>query len=574
MLILRRLREYVLLYPFLGLLGAYSIQIPAGCNSPIFCTGELLEKVQLAGIFHDSKTFVDLKLKYSQSEVLANFAKLMNESMRNPTREQLNIFVKTNFEDGNELTNWSPPDFNPSPPILDTIKDPILKQFAKDIIGIWPKLGRRVDPAVVQQPERYSFVPVPNGFIVPGGRFKELYYWDSYWIVRGLLISNMVETAKGMIENLLYLVENIGYIPNGSRVYYLGRSQPPLLTAMVAEYIEKTGDLAWLQKHLPTVEKELHYWLNRQNVTVKFNGKSYVLLRYIADKSLTGPRPESYNEDYKVASELPQRQREKFYFEMKSAAESGWDFSSRWFATANNSSIGNRTNVHASRILPVDLNAIFAGALELAGNFRNILKNKREARKWWSLAKYWRASIKAVLWHRTDGVWYDYDSHAKAPRRHFYPSCVTPLWSGAVEELDAPFYASRIVRYLLTIDALKYPGGIPTSLEKSGEQWDFPNAFPPLQSIVIAGLEASGYEEARVLAREQANIWIKANYLGYSKWQKMFEKYSAVEPGTGGGGGEYILQDGFGWTNGIILELLQEYGSTLSMSNPIVSQFK
>lgn len=557
------------IYPVLGLLNAYSqtLVVPA-CNSSVYCAGEMLHRIQLARIFPDSKTFVDMKLMFSPNHTLADFSELMHDTKQNPSREQLASFVGKHFEPGNELENWMPPDFNPSPPILDTIIDPKLKLFAKNVIGIWAKLGRRVKPDVAQRPELYSFISVPNGFIVPGGRFKELYYWDSFWIVRGLLLSDMTETAKGMIENLLYLVNKHGYIPNGSRLYYLGRSQPPLLTAMVASYLSATKDLVWLKRHILTVEKELQYWLDKKKVTVELDGNKYVLLRYISDTNSKGPRPESYYEDYTNSRGLPtEERRQEFYEEMKSAAESGWDFSSRWFVTPSSEPVGNLTDVHATRILPVDLNSIFAEALQLAGEFRNLLNNRREAQKWWSLAKYWRNSIENVLWDPADGTWYDYDSLARTRRRHFHPSCATPLWARAVEPENAPKYAERLVRYLHSSGALDFPGGIPASVLHSGEQWDYPNAWPPLQSILIGGLDMSGYDGAVNLAKEQAKLWIRSNYLGYSTYNKMFEKYSAVQPGHQGGGGEYGVQEGFGWTNGVILELLAKYGEELFDEN-------
>ncbi|XP_063533891.1 trehalase-like [Cydia strobilella] len=552
------------LYPVLGLLNAYSQAFITSCNSSIYCTGEMLHRIQLAKIFPDSKTFVDMKLLFSMSDTLADFAQLMHDTQRNPSREQLTKFVGEHFEPGNELENWIPPDFNPSPPILDRITHPKLKVFAKNVIAIWATLGRKVKPVVHQNPDRYSLISVPNGFIAPGGRFKELYYWDSYWIVRGLLLSDMAETARGMVENILYLVDKFGYMPNGGRLYYLGRSQPPLLTAMVADYYAVSEDLAWLKRHIPTVENELQYWLNTKKVTVEINGNQYVLLRYYSEEESKGPRPESYYEDYTTARFLPSEDlRQEFYKEMRGVAESGWDFSTRWFVSASSDPVGNLTDVHASRILPVDLNSIFAGALQLTGDLRNQLNDRREAQKWHSLAKYWRRSIENVLWDTSDGTWYDYDSMARVRRKHFYPSCATPLWAGAVEKDDAPKYAARFVRYLHSSGGLDFPGGIPSSLLHSGEQWDYPNAWAPLQSILIGGLDKSGHEEAQKLAKEQAKLWIRSNYLGHSRYTKMFEKYSSVQPGSPGDGGEYGVQNGFGWTNGVILELLANYGDEL-----------
>ncbi|CAH0579003.1 unnamed protein product [Chrysodeixis includens] len=560
------LSRYMPLYPVLGLLGcAQAINIVSVCNSSIYCTGELLRTIQLARIFPDSKTFVDLRLARTENETVSDFTNLMRRTNNEPSREQLKKFIDDNFIDGDELVAWNPPDFDPNPPILEQITDLKLKQFAKDIIDIWPGLGRKVSPDVDRNSEQYSFIYVPNGFIVPGGRFKEMYYWDTYWIVRGLLISNMMQTAKGVIENFLHLVDKLGYVPNGSRIYYLGRSQPPLLTAMVQEYFTATSDITWLEANIDIVERELQYWLAKKRITVTINSKQYMLLRYKADKDDKGPRPESYYEDCATSTILPENKRDDFYMEMKSAAESGWDFSSRWFVTAENLTSANLSDVHVTRIIPVDLNSMFAGALQIMGDLRYQLKDRRSAQKWWSLAKYWRIAIDNVLWNQEDGVWYDYDLVAKAPRKHFYPSCVTPLWAGAVEPTSAPVYAAHLVKYLRSSNALSFPGGIPTSLWHTGEQWDFPNAWPPLQSIVIGGLEKSGNEEAQKLARDQVAIWIRANYIGYSKWKKMFEKYSSLQPGEHGSGGEYIVQSGFGWTNGIVLELLQRYGKVLTL---------
>ncbi|CAG9584378.1 unnamed protein product [Danaus chrysippus] len=555
----------VQIYPVLGLLGyAHAFTTPI-CNSSIYCTGELLHTVQLARIFPDSKTFVDLKLQRTENETLNDFAKLMKETNNKPSRERLMNFVDQNFAEGNELEHWMPPDFDPNPPILEQISNPKLKAFAKSVISLWAKLGRKVQSDVMLNPDQYSFLYVPNGFIVPGGRFKELYYWDSFWTIRGLMISNMTKTARGMIENLLHLVGKYGYVPNGSRVYYLGRSQPPLLAAMVASYYEATGDLAWIEQHISTVEKELHYWLDNKKVTVEINGNKYMLLRYLADKKDRGPRPESYYEDYTNSRIFPNEdRRDDFYMEIKSAAESGWDFSSRWFISASGV-IGNLTDVHASRILPVDLNAIFAGALQTVGDLRNTLKHRREAQKWWSLAKYWRSAIENIMYHEADGVWYDYDIQSGSPRKHFYPSCATPLWTKVINETKVDKYALRFINYLKSTGALNFPGGVPSSILHSGEQWDFPNAWPPMQSILIGGLNTSGNIEASKLAKELAGVWIRSNYIGYNNWQKMFEKYSAVNPGHEGGGGEYVVQDGFGWTNGVVLELLQKYGKDLTL---------
>lgn len=124
----------------------------------------------------------------------------MNTTNKNPTKDELKSFVKNNFEEGQELQAWNPPDWKSDPTFLNDIKDSEIKQFAKNIVAIWPHLGRKVRPEVQANQDQYSLVYVENGLIVPGGRFREFYYWDSYWIIDGLIISEMCDTAKGLYD--------------------------------------------------------------------------------------------------------------------------------------------------------------------------------------------------------------------------------------------------------------------------------------------------------------------------------------------------------------------------------------
>lgn len=554
--------HYPSLYTIFTLLGTCT-QAVQECNSSIYCHGELLHTIQLSRLFRDSKTFVDLHLLSPESKVLESFHTLMTDTDKNPTRKQMMAFLDEYFESKIELHTWYPPDFNPNPPFVNKIKDTKLKQFAIDVIGIWPKLGRKVSPDVEKNPNQYSFIYVPKGFIVPGGRFKELYYWDSYWIIRGLLICNMKKTARGMIENFFHLVNEIGYVPNGSRKYYLGRSQPPFLAWMVSDYFTEIEDQSWLKHNIATLEKELRYWLEKKTITVEINRIQYKLLRYVSDKSAIGPRPESYYEDYVYGKTVPRPHRQKFYTEIKTAAESGWDFSSRWFISSRKNPNFNMTDIRTSQILPVDLNSIFAGALQKMGDLTNKVIGSESANVWWKLAEQWRHAIESVMWDAEDGVWYDYDTERKLRRKHFYLSCAAPLWARAIEPWLATDRVRAFIKYLRFTGALQFPGGVPTSLRHTGEQWDYPNAWPPLQAMLIGGLEKSEYEEANRLAKQLMKIWITANYMGYKKHKKMFEKYTCSNPGEHGIGGEYDVQTGFGWTNGYVLELLQRYGDEL-----------
>lgn len=542
--------------------------IPPSCNRPVYCDSNLLHHVQLARIFNDSKHFVDLHLRNDENTTLAAFDDLLAQTNDNPTRDDIQTFVEKYFDSNSELENWKPDDHKDDPPFLNSIRDEALRQFAKDINDIWPILGRKVKPEVFEHPDRYSIVPVTHGFIIPGGRFTELYYWDTYWIIEGLLISGMNDTVKGVIENLIELLKKFGHIPNGSRWYYQRRSQPPLLTAMMSLYIRQTNDLDFLNANIDALEEELKYWLDTQIVTFEKDKGTYTLLRYFAPSK--GPRPESYYEDYQMAQNFTTEERRiEFYNDIKSAAESGWDFSSRWFIGKNGENTGNLKTIHTRNLIPVDLNSIFANALSTMAYFKAILKKPHKAAHWGFLAKQWRSSIDKVLWDDEDGVWYDYDISHHQHRKYFYPSNVAPLWMGAVEKYKVVERAEKILEYLRESQGLDFPGGVPSSLIRSGEQWDFPNAWPPLVSIVVNALDAIGTESSQKLAFHVAQTWVRACHKGFLENKQMFEKYDVEVPGAFGGGGEYTVQLGFGWSNGVVLEFLTKYGRTLTAKDEL-----
>lgn len=541
---------------------AGAVDLPPSCNRPVYCNSTLLHHVQMARIFPDSKTFVDRVMNYDETKTLSDFDRLLNETNQNPSKEQLIEFVNQYFSEQGELEEWQPSDFSDNPIFLNTVKDEALRNFGKGINDIWPLLSRKVRPEVREKPEQFSLVPVTHGFIIPGGRFKEIYYWDTYWIVEGLLISGMRETAKGMIENLIELLTKFGHIPNGSRWYYQERSQPPMLTAMVALYYKYTQDLEFLRANIASLENEISYWLDTQAITFQKGNEFYTLLRYYSPSA--GPRPESYYEDYNITLGLSEQDRTDFYIDTKSAAESGWDFSSRWFITSDGSNNGTLANLHTRFIIPVDLNAIFAGALKNVAYFHSLLKNVRKAAEYGESAKNWMTTIQEVLWDDEAGIWYDFDFRDNVHRKYFYTSNFAPLWQGVVALDLVKINGPRVLNYLKQSTSLNHAGGLPTSLINSGEQWDFPNVWPPEVSIVVNALENIKTNEARELAVNVAQTFVRSCHLGFQEYKQMFEKYDAVRPGQFGGGGEYNVQFGFGWSNGAVLEFLNKYGSILT----------
>ncbi|XP_021931902.1 trehalase-like isoform X3 [Zootermopsis nevadensis] len=530
--------------------------LPPPCDSDIYCYGDLLHVVQMSNIFPDSKTFVDMKMKYSKNETWQSFRELMSRTDNNPNRTDIWKFVNETFDPpGSEFEDWDPVDWTNHPKFLDKIKDPDLQEWARHLHHFWKKLGRKMKDEVRDNEELYSIIYVQHPVIVPGGRFRELYYWDSYWIVRGLLLSEMYGTVRGMLENFLGMVKKYGFIPNGGRIYYLRRSQPPLLIPMVKSYLDATKDIGFLSKNIGSMEEEFQYWMKNHSVTVAKDGKSYSLARYSAPSS--GPRPESYREDYENTRVLiTEAERQDRYTQLKTAAESGWDFSTRWYIT-NSTDRGDLSNTMTQHIVPVELNAILYWNALLLSEFFDALDMPNKTVEYRHLADSWLEAVDNVLWHDEMGIWLDYDLINGIKRNYFYPTNLAPLWTGCFKRKK--LQVGKIMKYLERSQIMMFLGGIPTSLEHSGEQWDYPNAWPPLQYIVIMALEATEDIWAQNLAVEVARRWVRSNFKAFNESHVMYEKYDATFPGGHGSGGEYENQIGFGWTNGVILELLGKY---------------
>ncbi|XP_033641630.1 trehalase-like [Asterias rubens] len=536
-------------------------------RSEIFCDGPLLSAAQNAFIFNDSKTFVDLHLKNDPATVLSDF-----ESLNSTDMGVMQSFVDANFDGpAIEFSPWVPPDWQLSPAILEKIQDPELRAWASDLHTLWKDLGRKIKDDVDINKDQYSLMHVDNPFVVPGGRFREFYYWDSYWIIKGLLLSGMTDTVKGMLSNFISIVDQLGFVPNGNRIYYQRRSQPPFLIPSVNEYLKVTGDFQFVRDNLPTLQKEYEFWMVNRSVEVrKQDGgsvESYTLNRY--NVFMGKPRPESYREDVETAAGLPEVDAAEVYSNLASAAESGWDFSSRWFGQQ-----GTLSSIRTKQIVPVDLNSIMCMNERLLAEFYEQAGDTVKAAEFTTAYQTRRSAIQNVLWKESTGVWLDYDLELSATRDEFYLSNILPMWAGcygsevgaAKHEIDG-----KVLSYLKNEGVLDYPGGVPTSKKNTSEQWDYPNAWPPLQQMLIEALDNSDLKEAKQIAFDLAQKWTLTNYLAYKENKVMYEKYDVTNQGVPGHGGEYGVQAGFGWTNGVIMTLLDEYGDKLKSDVPITT---
>ncbi|XP_076968853.1 trehalase isoform X2 [Tamandua tetradactyla] len=528
---------YLLLLLGLGL--GQQETLPPPCESEIYCHGALLHQVQMAKFFQDDKHFVDMPLSRAPEQVLQSFNELAKAHNHSIPRQQLLGFVQEHFQaPGQELQPWTPGDWKDSPRFLQKISDAKLRAWAGQLHTLWKKLGKKMKPEVLSHPNQFSLIYSEYPFIVPGGRFLEFYYWDSYWVMEGLLLSEMPETVKGMLLNFLRLVETYGHVPNGGRVYYLQRSQPPLLTLMMARYVTHTNDTAFLREHIGTLALELDFWAEKRNISISSGGSSYALNRYHVPYG--GPRPESYSKDAELADTLPEGAREALWAELKAGAESGWDFSSRWLVGGTNPN--SLSSIRTSKLVPVDLNAFLCQAEELMSHFYSILGNDSQATKYRNLRAQRLAALNTVLWDEEKGAWFDYDLENGKKNQEFYPSNLAPLWAGCFSD---PAVADKALKYLEDNRILAFQHGIPTSLLKTGQQWDFPNAWAPLQDLVIRGLDKSHSPRTQEVAFQLAQNWIRTNFDVYSRKSAMYEK------------------EGFGWTNGVVLMLLDRYGDRL-----------
>ncbi|XP_015122762.1 trehalase isoform X2 [Diachasma alloeum] len=536
---------------------------PPPCPSEIYCQGPLLHTVQMANLYPDSKTFVDMKMKKSAAETLTAFHRMMNSTNQSPSKGNIQHFIDNNFDPpGSEFETWIPGDWRAEPKFLARVKDGELRKFASDLNDIWKLLGRKMTDDVRVNEHLYSIIYVPHPVIVPGGRFREFYYWDSYWIMKGLLLSEMFTTVRGMLSNFVSIVDKIGLIPNGGRIYYEMRSQPPMLIPMVKEYLDVTKDYDWLRDNLWLLEKEFDFWMTNRTVEVEKDGRNYTLARFYEESS--GPRPESYREDYSNSLLFrTSEDRENYYRELKTAAESGWDFSSRWFIV-DGTNKGNLSNIKARYIVPVELNAILYYNAVLLAEFNDKMGNASKATIYRHIAEEWKTAVNAVLWHKEVGVWLDYDLLNDIKRDYFYPTNVVPLWTNCYDVTRKEDYVAKVLKYLEKNQIMINLGGIPATLEHSGEQWDYPNAWPPLQYFVIESLDKTGDAWAQRLAYEMSERWVRSNFKAFNATNSMFEKYDATVSGGGGGGGEYEVQLGFGWSNGLVMHLINKYGDRLA----------
>jgi alpha,alpha-trehalase len=509
---------------FLSLIpSAFAADAPTAKPSPDVLLGPLFSDVQSAKLFPDQKTFADAVPKGDPLMILADY-----RMQKTQTSFDLRHFVNVNFDLPKEGEKYVPPEG---------------QNLREHIDGLWSVLTRTTDHAGKWD----SLLPLPEPYVVPGGRFREVYYWDSYFTMLGLAESGHWDKIDDMVANFAYEIDSWGHIPNGNRSYYLSRSQPPFFAFMVELLASNKGDEV-LKTYLPQLEKEYQYWMdgadNLQNGqankrVVKLDDGS-ILNRYWDDKDT--PRPESWLDDVTTAKNNPNRPATEIYRDLRSAAASGWDFSSRWMDDPNQ--LGT---IRTTSIVPVDLNALMFKLEKMIARAAQASGDSAKASKFEALAMARQKGMEANLWNDKEGWYADYDLKTKKVRNQLTAAALFPLYVNAAAKDRAEKVAAATRTRLLK------QGGLSTTTVNSGQQWDAPNGWAPLQWVATVGLQNYNHKK---LAMDVTWRFLSNVQHTYDREKKLVEKYDVSSTGTGGGGGEYPLQDGFGWTNGVTLKML------------------
>ncbi len=368
-----------------------------------------------------------------------------------------------------------------------------------------------------------SLLGLPHPYLVPAYiektefDFNEMYYWDSYFMVQGMLDEEHKDLVIGILDNLIYLFKRFRIIPNASRTYLMGRSQPPFLTSFIFDvYTAYKMDDKWFKDRIDVAKAEYNeVWMgtNKPVAHQVYKGLSrFYDINYLHDLAET---------------------------------ESGWDLTPRF-------------NRRALNYTPIDLNALLYKYETDFARAAKILGDKREAAQWQAKAEQRKKTVDELMWDKTKGLYFDYNFVKQRQGSVISLASYYPLWAGMVTDDQAKSLVKSLKRFehkggLATTDALPVGqfvfGGMPT-------QWAFPNGWAPLHYLIIKGLERYGcHKDARRIAMK----WLKTNLGWFNNHGIFLEKYNVVAPDKPPAKGLYPSQEGFGWTNAVFERLCQEY---------------
>lgn len=508
----------------------------------------------------DSKAFVDMPSRRNLESIEEDFTKiLVGNDILVPTKDleknNINAFyenlnkmpflkteVKNNlksflgqnfYEPGSDLSPHIPVDFREENNLKSKISNPEIRKMVDKLNYTMRDLCREKKNILNSES---TLLNLKYPFFVPGGRFREFYYWDTYWILKGILALDMKDSALNILNNFIDVINQYGHFPNGTRTYYLNRSQIPYFPLMLLElYNYPFFKEKILKEGLPAALKEYNYF--KKNFLPEYNLNFYKVESKF-------PRLESFKEDlslYKNSTDI--------FTETKSVAESGWDFSSRWLFD----------KIKITNLFPTDLNSILYINEVIIAFLLNEIGDLERSKKFSLKAFKRKNSIKKFLFDKTGNEFRDYNFISKTFKKGFYASNMYPL---------IYFVSEKKKVYEILLQNFEYIfgqiGGIPASNVNSSEQWDFPNVWAPYTEA----LENFLYNMGEItLSKHIASTFFMNAYVAYKKNDVFYEKYLSFEIGSTGKGGEYIPQEGFGWTNGTLLSFIKKYGDELMEFN-------
>jgi alpha,alpha-trehalase len=462
---------------------------------------------------------------------------------------------------------------DPKSPALPDGRRPVYISSDEDLSGIERELRRVMPPADFRKielrplPAAPSQIAVqgllylPRPYVVPGGRFNEMYGWDSFFIQMGLLRDGELDLARDMADNLLYEIHRYGKVLNANRTYYLTRSQPPFLTPMVLAVYNRTHDRKWLEEAVPTIETYYRFWTTEPHLTAETG-----LSRYFDTGE--GPAPEVLiseqdaqgRNDYELirdyfrthtvkdydASQYYDAAHDRltalFYKGDRSMRESGFDPSNRF----------GPFSVDIINYNPVCLNSLLYLMETQMAEIAELLNRAGEASVWRGRAQIRSERMNRFMWDSQSGLYCDYDYFHRRIRRYPFLTSFYPMWVGVA----SPDQANRVVRNLKRFER---PGGLQTSDFRSGDQWDAPFGWAPLQWIATQGLRRYGY---RTDAERISKRFLSLVAQEFARHHNIEEKYDVVrrsdDVAKGLRYGYSSNEAGFGWTNAVFTALLDE----------------
>jgi alpha,alpha-trehalase len=432
---------------------------------------------------------------------------------------------------------------------------------------------------------------LPNAYVVPGGRFNEMYGWDSYFIIVGLVRDGRLDLAKGMVENFFFEVEHYGTFLNANRTYYLTRSQPPYLSSMIMEVYQAEkaaghSDRAWLQRAYDYAAKDYQLWVHEPHLAGSTGLSRYFdfgdgpvaeglqdetgYYKNVAAFFLTHPdradhdlvetgagksNPDAVGFGFELQlCETTQNGKKcepfrtvslshDYYKGDRSMRESGFDVAFRF------GPFGAQTHHYAA----VCLNSLLYKTETDLTTMADTLGKKEDAARWRKLADDRKARMNQLFWNASKGMFFDYEFETQKQSSYTYVTTFYPMWAG----LASPEQARAIEKNL---QIFEQPGGLDMSPTESGGQWDHPYGWAPMQLVGIEGLRRYGFNDD---ANRVAYKFLSTVAENFRRDGTIREKYNVVTRSseTTVTAGYHMNIVGFGWTNGVFLELLQKLPS-------------